>query len=132
MRFVFFGTPELAVPALRALVGKGHDARLAVSQPDRAAGRVTTACVLGHVGAKLLIAAFLVVEAGLIAWHLDNKIIAAMMVAGAVWFVLDGLIIWRERPYSKRMMAAFLLGWNAIAVITAPWIWHTAAFIDTI
>lgn len=39
MRFVFFGTPELAVPSLRALVAAGHEAQLAVSQPDRAGGR---------------------------------------------------------------------------------------------
>jgi hypothetical protein len=88
--------------------------------------------VLGHVGAKLGIALFLLAEAGLVAWHLDNLIIASMLVAGAAWFMLDGLVIWRDRPYSKRMMAAFLLGWNAVAVVTAPWIWHTAAFIDTI
>ena len=101
-------------------------------EPDRAAGRRTTAGVLGPIGAKFVIAAFLLVEAGLIGWYLENTFIAALLAMGAGWFVLDALVIWRNTPYSNRMMAAFLLGWNAIAIVSAPWIWRTAAFIDTI
>lgn len=36
---VFMGSPEFALPSLRALVGAGYDVRLAVTQPDRRAGR---------------------------------------------------------------------------------------------
>jgi methionyl-tRNA formyltransferase len=36
---VFFGTPEFAVPSLRALVGEGFDVRAVVTQPDRPQGR---------------------------------------------------------------------------------------------
>jgi len=39
VRVVFFGTPEFAVPSLRALVGEGFDVRAAVTQPDRPQGR---------------------------------------------------------------------------------------------
>ena len=39
MRVVFFGTGEFAVPALRGLVRAGHAVSLAISQPDRPAGR---------------------------------------------------------------------------------------------
>lgn len=39
MRIIFFGTPEFAVPSLRALAASGHDVVLAVAQPDRPAGR---------------------------------------------------------------------------------------------
>lgn len=39
MKIVFCGTPKFAVPALRALVSEGFEVALAVSQPDRAAGR---------------------------------------------------------------------------------------------
>lgn len=35
----FLGTPEAAVPSLRALVSAGHDVVLVVSQPDRRRGR---------------------------------------------------------------------------------------------
>jgi methionyl-tRNA formyltransferase len=35
VRIVFWGTPEFATPALRALVGEGHDVVAVVTQPDR-------------------------------------------------------------------------------------------------
>jgi methionyl-tRNA formyltransferase len=39
MVVVFFGTPEFAVPSLRALMGEGFDVRAVVTQPDRPQGR---------------------------------------------------------------------------------------------
>ncbi len=39
MRVVFCGTPQFAVPSLRALLDHGFDVRLVVSQPDRPSGR---------------------------------------------------------------------------------------------
>jgi methionyl-tRNA formyltransferase len=39
MRIAFFGTPDFAVPALRALIGEGHDVACVVTQPDRPQGR---------------------------------------------------------------------------------------------
>jgi len=39
MRLVFFGTPDFAVPALRALLGEGFDVVAVVTQPDRPHGR---------------------------------------------------------------------------------------------
>jgi len=39
MRIVFFGTPEFAVPSLRALDDEGHEIVAVVTQPDRPAGR---------------------------------------------------------------------------------------------
>ena len=39
MRLVYLGTPELAVPPLRALVEAGHDVALVVTRVDRRRGR---------------------------------------------------------------------------------------------
>lgn len=39
MRILFWGTPEFAVPTLRALLGEGHEVVGVVTQPDRPAGR---------------------------------------------------------------------------------------------
>ncbi len=39
MRILFWGTPEFALPALRALYGEGHEVVGVVTQPDRPAGR---------------------------------------------------------------------------------------------
>ena len=39
MRLAYFGTPQMAVPPLRALVAAGHDVALVVSRPDKRRGR---------------------------------------------------------------------------------------------
>ena len=39
MRVVFFGTPDFAVPSLRALTGEGFDVVAVVTQPDKPTGR---------------------------------------------------------------------------------------------
>ncbi len=39
MRLAFLGTPEAAVPSLRALVDAGHDVAIVITRPDRKRGR---------------------------------------------------------------------------------------------
>src|SRR5438552_2385732 len=39
MRVLFWGTPEFAVPALRALIGEGFEVVGVVTQPDKPVGR---------------------------------------------------------------------------------------------
>ena len=39
MRIVYFGSPDFAVPPLKALYAAGHDIAAVVTQPDRAKGR---------------------------------------------------------------------------------------------
>lgn len=54
MRIVFFGTPDFAVPALRALIGEGHDVVCVVTQPDRPQGRSRSTLVPPPVKAVAL------------------------------------------------------------------------------
>ncbi len=39
MRVLFFGTPQFAVPSLRALVGEGFDVGAVITRPDKPTGR---------------------------------------------------------------------------------------------
>jgi methionyl-tRNA formyltransferase len=39
VRILFWGTPDFATPALRALIGEGHDVAAVITQPDRPQGR---------------------------------------------------------------------------------------------
>jgi hypothetical protein len=39
VKVLFWGTPDFAIPSLRALLGEGHDVVGVVTQPDRPAGR---------------------------------------------------------------------------------------------
>lgn len=39
MKIIFMGTPDFAVPTLKALTDAGHDITLVVTQPDKPKGR---------------------------------------------------------------------------------------------
>jgi 4-hydroxybenzoate polyprenyltransferase len=95
-------------------------------EPDRMSGRRTTATVIGVMPSKLLICGMLVAEAGLVWKYFADLWISGALAFGVVWFLLDALVIWRERPYRLSQMRVFMLGWNAIALATIPWVWRTA------
>ena len=54
MRVVFAGTPDVALPSLRALLDSGHDVLAVLTRPDAPAGRgratprSSTACASSH------------------------------------------------------------------------------------
>src|SRR5207247_5544824 len=89
-------------------------------EPDRAAGRHTTATVIGRVPAKLLMAVLMLVEAGLVLRFLGARALSAFLLPSAAWFTLDATVIWRSRPYSHRALRYVMLAWNAVALIRMP------------
>lgn len=99
-------------------------------EPDRAAGRRTTATVIGRVPAKLLMVVLLLFEAGLILRFFGAKELAAFLLVTALWFTIDAALIWRSRPYSNKELRFFMLAWNAIALISMPWMWLKAGLLQ--
>jgi 4-hydroxybenzoate polyprenyltransferase len=89
--------------------------------PDREAGRTTTAVRIGTVQTKLLMAGFLGVEVALVARSFHDRVITAFLAAGVVWFVADALWLWRNKPYSTKVMTLFMWLWNVAALLLMVW-----------
>ncbi|HTD70637.1 MAG TPA: hypothetical protein VK647_09265, partial [Gemmatimonadales bacterium] len=53
--------------------------------------------------------------------------LAAFLAASAAWFMLDVMLLWRDRPYSPGEMRFSFLAWNAVALASMPWVWHAAS-----
>jgi 4-hydroxybenzoate polyprenyltransferase len=98
-------------------------------EPDRLSGRRTTATLIGAVPSKLLIAGFLCVETVLVYVFFGDWIITGFLGFGAAWFLLDGLVIWRNRSYSPAEMRLFMCGWNAVAFTGMFWNWSAGSFL---
>jgi 4-hydroxybenzoate polyprenyltransferase len=94
--------------------------------PDRLAGRRTTALVLGAVRTKLLIATFLAAEAVLVNRAFGDWIVTTFLACGAGWFVVDAMWV-RARPYPEWLARLFLLGWNVMALASAWYVWSSGA-----
>ena len=99
-------------------------------EPDRAAGRRTTATVIGRVRAKLLMVALIVCEAVLVARFFSAKVLALFLLMSAAWFAVDATVLWRSRPYTNREMRFFMLAWNAVALVSMPWMWSQASLLQ--
>ena len=74
-------------------------------------------------------AVLMLVEAGLVLRFLGARPLAAFLLLSAAWFTLDATAIWRSRPYSNREMRFFMLAWNAVALISMPWIWSQGSLL---
>jgi len=89
--------------------------------PDSESGRTTTAVRIGAVRTKLLMAVFLCVEVALVTRYFHDRVIGGFLAAGAVWFVADALWLWRNKPYSRKVMTLFMWMWNAAALLLIVW-----------
>jgi 4-hydroxybenzoate polyprenyltransferase len=98
-------------------------------EPDRLSGRRTTATVIGIIPSKFLIWAMLVGESFLVWKCFGDVWISGALLFGALWFMADALVLWRNRPYSLAAMRVFMLGWNTIALASMPWVWRTASLV---
>lgn len=92
-------------------------------EPDRLSGRRTTATVIGVIPSKFLIAGVLSSESLLVRFYFGDTVVTCFLALGALWFVLDALLIWKNRNYSPFQMRLFLWGWNAVAVLGMVWNW---------
>ena len=96
-------------------------------EPDKLSGRRTTATLIGAVPSKLLIAGILCVETVLVYVYFGDLVITGFLGVGAAWFLLDALVVWRNRPYSPTEMQLFMWGWNAAAFAGMFWNWSTGS-----
>jgi 4-hydroxybenzoate polyprenyltransferase len=101
-------------------------------EPDRLSGRRTTATVIGRVRAKFLIATFLLVETALVQFCFQDWIITGLLGIGALWFLADATLLWRDWAYSPREMRLFLWGWNAAALLGMFWNWSHGALTNVV
>jgi 4-hydroxybenzoate polyprenyltransferase len=89
--------------------------------PDRESARTTTAVRIGAAPTKLLMAVFLSVEVALVTRYFHNRVIAGFLALGALCFVADALWLWRNKPYSRKVITLFMWMWNAAAVLLIVW-----------
>jgi 4-hydroxybenzoate polyprenyltransferase len=97
-------------------------------EPDHMSGRRTTATSIGRVRAKFLIAAFLCVETVLVQIYFRDRVITGFLALGALWFLIDATLLWKNRSYRPKEMRLFLWGWNAAALLGMFWNWTHGTF----
>lgn len=96
---------------------------------DRAAGRRTTASVIGARAGKLLVVVILLAAAG-IAWrYFRGAAVEVFLLAAAAFFLVDAAAAFRERPYPVWLSKAFFIGWNLVVLSTMHFVWRHGLFL---
>ncbi|MCI0350331.1 MAG: UbiA family prenyltransferase [Acidobacteriales bacterium] len=98
-------------------------------EPDSAVGRRTTATLIGRVPAKFVIAGLLFAETVLVWFFFRELVLASFLLASGVWFLLDACLLWRSQPYTTGQMRFAMLAWNAVALLSMPWMWWRAGLL---
>lgn len=94
---------------------------------DRAAGRRSTAVVIGVRPSKLLLVAMMSAEAFVAHAWFRGGFVAPFMAAGALFFTLDALF--GPARYPVWFTKLFFLGWNIVVVATMYFVWRHGIFI---
>ncbi len=106
-------------------------------EPDRMAGRRTTAVVMGAAGAKLAVAIMLFCEAGVVALFIDvgsglagygKWMVVAFLGTAGVGFATN-LLVRGGETVSNRHLAWVLIAWNLVAIGSMYFIWRAGLFV---
>jgi 4-hydroxybenzoate polyprenyltransferase len=92
-------------------------------EPDRRAGRRTTATVLGARATKLLVLALVVVEGVLLAAAFGEPMLGGFLLLGGAWLLLDATVLYGDRPYTRREFQIFGMALNAAGFASIAWVW---------
>jgi len=56
-----------------------------------------------------------------------DVVITGFLALGAIWFLLDAVLFWKNHSYSPATMRFFMWAWNAAAVLGIFWNWSKSS-----
>jgi len=89
--------------------------------PDRAAGRRTTATVIGALPTKFIVMMLVFIEGALLVWGFRDVVLGGFLLAGVGWLLFD-VFYWGNRTYTRREFLLFGLGLNAGGFASMAWV----------
>ncbi len=91
--------------------------------PDRAAGRRTSATVLGATAARVLVVVLVAVEGALCGLGFDDWVLGGFLLAGAGWLLFDVLVYARDRSnYTTTEYTLAGVGMNVGGLLSMAWL----------
>ncbi len=98
-------------------------------EPDRAAGRKTTATLLGMKKTKLIIIGVVFLEVFILVVYFQELIFGGMLALGLVWLILDLFLIYKTKRYTIQQMKLFGLLSNVVAVVSMAYVWYSGCLL---
>lgn len=99
-------------------------------EPDRKAGKTTTAVLLGMKKTKLLIIGLVALEVLLLVIVFDDYLFAGILGLGLIWLLLDLLVIYKTKSYTLGEMKLFGVMSNVVAAISMGYVWWSGCLLS--
>ena len=97
-------------------------------EPDRAAGRRTTAVVLGRKNSKWLIITIVLCEVLMLSLVFKDPSFAGFLGLFLVWLLLDVLVFFPDKNYTRWQFTLFGIGANIAAAGSMAYVLHSGLF----
>jgi 4-hydroxybenzoate polyprenyltransferase len=94
-------------------------------EPDKLAGKKTTAVLIGRKNAKLLMLLLLILEVYILIFWFDDYVLSSFLAAFALWLILDIFIFFKNKPYTVRQMKIFGIAINISAILSMIWVLYS-------
>jgi 4-hydroxybenzoate polyprenyltransferase len=97
--------------------------------PDRAAGRMTTATKLGTRRTKMLIIITVAAEVALLLAVYEAFIFGAFLTMFLLWLLVDLTVLFGEQRYTLSQMKLFGVTSNLVAMASMLYVWWSGCLL---
>ena len=98
-------------------------------EPDKLAGKTTTAVIIGMKKTKALIIFLVTIEVLLLILIFEDYFFASILGAGLIWLLIDLFIIYKNKTYTLFEMKLFAYMSNVVAVISMAYVWWSGCLL---
>jgi len=98
-------------------------------EPDRIAGKRTTATLIGRKNTKLVMLLLLLVECYVLSVWFQDYVLAGFLGVFSLWLLLDILIFFKDKPYSLSQMKLFGYAMNISAILSMIWVLYSGKLL---
>jgi len=90
-------------------------------EPDKIAGKRTTATLLGRKNTKMIMLLLLLIECYVLSVWFQDYVLAGFLGIFSLWLILDIFIFFKNKPYSLSQMKLFGYAMNISAILSMAW-----------
>ena len=101
-------------------------------EPDRIAGKRTTATLLGRKNTKLLMLILLLLECYILSFWFQDYVLAGFLGIFSLWLLLDVFVFFKDKPYSLEQMKLFGFAMNISAILSMIWVLYSGKLLASV
>jgi len=101
-------------------------------EPDRKAGKKTTAAFIGRLNAKGLMLDLLLLEILILSVGFQDYVLSSFLMVFSAWLVFDIFIFFKEKPYTLAKMKLFGWAMNLSAVLSKLWVLYSGKLLTPV